>query len=212
MTNKKYIVIEGNIGAGKTSLVKKMADQYNASPIFEQFKDNPFLPKFYKNPEKYAFQLEVSFLMERYQQLNKELLNYRLYHEFTIADYYFTKSLVFARETLKNEEFKLYRQIFSLVYKEIIKPDLYVFLYSSSDRLLKNIQKRNRSYEQNIAPEYLTKISNSYMDYLKQVTEFPVLILDIEQIDFIGNENDFKKLSDTIMLNEYKKGANQLIM
>src|SRR5512136_16931 len=148
-----YVVIEGNIGAGKTTLATRIADQFNAHLILEQFADNPFLPKFYQDPEKYSFPLELSFLASRYKQLNDELGSPDIFKAFTVADYYFTKSLVFAASTLKGDEYNLYRQIFYIIYGSLPRPDIYVYLHLSPDRLLSNIERRGRSYEKSITEE-----------------------------------------------------------
>ncbi len=145
-----YVVIEGNIGAGKTTLATRIAEQFNARLILEQFADNPFLPKFYQDPEKYSFPLELSFLASRYKQLNDELGSQDIFKAFTVADYYFMKSLVFAASTLKGDEYNLYRQIFYIIYSSLPKPDIYVYLHISAERLLKNISNRGREYEKSI--------------------------------------------------------------
>ena len=144
-----YIVIEGNIGAGKTSLAKRISGDFNGKLILERFADNPFLPKFYKDPERYSFPLELSFLADRYNQLKRELSDRDLFKSFTIADYYFMKSLIFARATLSDDEYNLYRQIFEIIYSTLPKPDLFVYLHVDPDNLLMNIKKRGRDYEQN---------------------------------------------------------------
>jgi len=154
----QFLVIEGNIGVGKTSLSTKFAEEYNAKLVLEQFADNPFLPKFYKDQKRYSFPLELSFLAGRYSQTKKEILNPDLFHSFLIADYYFAKSLIFAQNTLKDDEYKLFCQIFDIVFESMPKPDLYVYLHANTNKLLKNIEARGRSYEQNIEAAYLEKI------------------------------------------------------
>jgi len=208
----KYIVIEGNIGAGKTSLATKIADQYSGKLILEQFNDNPFLPKFYSNPERYGFPLELSFLAARYKQLNNEISSADLFKSFTIADYYFVKSLIFARTTLVADEFSLYRQLFDIIYKQLPFPDLFVYLHVDVERLLKNIKKRGRSYELNISAEYLTQIQDSYFSFFKTMNEFPIIAIDCSEIDFVNNENHYKLLMNTLQINEYKKGLNRVIL
>ena len=138
----QYLVIEGNIGAGKTTLATMLAQELNAKLILEQFADNPFLPQFYKNPERYSFPLELSFLAERYKQLNVDLRTGSLFQNLTIADYFFMKSLIFAQNTLTGDELQLYKQIFSIIYNTLPKPNLYVYLHLSTDKLLQNIKKR----------------------------------------------------------------------
>ena len=207
-----YLVIEGNIGAGKTSFAKKISSELNAKLILEQFADNPFLPKFYKEPDKYSFQLELSFLAERYHQLNKELTSRDLFKAITIADYYFMKSLIFARSTLKDDEYNLYRQIFDIIYKSIPKPDLYVYLHQDIPRLKKNIKKRGRDYEQDISEEYLEKLQNGYFDFFKKQEDIAFLIIDINRLDFVENQDDYEKIKKIIFQKKYEKGINRQII
>lgn len=207
-----YVVIEGNIGAGKTSLATRIAEEFNARLILEHFADNPFLPKFYENPDKYSFQLELSFLASRYKQLREELAPQDLFSTFTIADYYFMKSLVFAASTLKGDEYNLYRQIFYIIYGALPKPDIFVYLHLKPEHLLQNIEKRGRLYERSITAEYLKKIEESYFSFFKQNPENKYLIIDITGIDFISDENSYRKLLDSIFLNDYPEGMNMLIL
>ncbi|MBN2595758.1 deoxynucleoside kinase [Labilibaculum sp.] len=208
----KFIVIEGNIGAGKTSLSHKIAEQYNAKLILEQFANNPFLPKFYKDPDKYSFPLEMSFLADRYNQLKKELSETDLFKSFTIADYYFMKSLIFSKQTLKDDEYSLYRQFFHIIYNSLPKPDLYVYLHSNVDKLLSNIKSRGREYEQEISADYLQKIQDSYFEFFKQQQELSFLVIDTNSIDFVNNLDDYNKVSDTIFNFNCKKGVNRIIL
>lgn len=208
-----FIVIEGNIGAGKTTLSKRISHEYNAKLIPEEFAENPFLPKFYKNPDKYSFPLELSFLADRFYQLNKEIRNRDLFKSFIIADYYFTKSLIFAKNTLKDDEYSLYRRIFNIIYSSLPKPDLYVYLYLDIENLLKNIKHRGRDYEQEISFEYLQKIQNGYFEYMKQhQSEFKFLVIDTNTIDFVRNPKDYEKIKEVIFGKEYKKGINRIIL
>ncbi len=158
MSDINFLVIEGNIGAGKTSLSKKIAEDFNAKLLLENFANNPFLAKFYEDPERYSFQVETSFLIDRYNQLKNQLQNPDIFTNFMVSDYYFAKSLIFSKNTLKDDEYNLYRQIFYAIYKNLPRPDLYVYLNLPVDKLLINIKKRNREYEKNIKPEYLEKI------------------------------------------------------
>ncbi len=208
----RFLVIEGNIGSGKTSLAKKLSAEYNAKLVLEQFADNPFLPKFYENPEKYSFPLELSFLAERYKQIKKEILNPGLFHSFIIADYYFSKSAIFAKNTLQKDEYNLFNQIFNIIFESMPKPDLYVYLSLSIENLLNNIQIRGRAYEQTIDSGYLEKIRQGYINYLKQVTDFPVLILDTNNIDFVHNIEGYKLIKDAIFKSDYKLGINRVIL
>jgi deoxyguanosine kinase len=186
-----YIAIEGNIGAGKTSLVNKISSDFNAKLILERFADNAFLPKFYAEPQRYAFTLEMSFLADRYQQISDDLSQLDLFKDFMVSDYDIYKSLIFSKITLPEDEFKLYRKLFYLMYKDIAKPDLYVYLYQNTQRLQENIKKRGRDYEQNIDDEYLDKINSGYLDFLKNQSELNVKIIDISDRDFVNNRADY---------------------
>jgi len=186
-----YIAIEGNIGAGKTTLATKIAEDCNAKLILERFADNPFLPKFYKDQNRYAFPLEMSFLADRYQQLSDDLAQFDLFKDFIVADYHIFKSQIFAKVTLQEDEFRLYKTMFDIMYKEMPKPDLYVYLYQNTDRLLANIKKRGRSYEQDISTNYLEKINQGYLDYIKSKTDINALIIDISDLDFVKNQEDY---------------------
>lgn len=207
-----YLVIEGNIGAGKTTLATRIAEQFNARLVLERFDDNPFLPKFYENPEKYSFQLELSFLASRYRQLNEEVGPGDLFKTFTVADYYFMKSLVFAISTLNGDEYNLYRQIFYIIYGSLPKPDIYVYLHLDIDRLLWNIQKRGREYEKSITGDYLKKIQESYFSFFKQNPDNKYLVLDINKIDFVSNENHYRQVIETIFGREYANGLNMAVL
>ncbi|MGA1978466.1 MAG: deoxynucleoside kinase [Bacteroidales bacterium] len=207
-----YVVIEGNIGAGKTTLAGRIAEQFNARLILERFADNPFLPKFYDDPDKYSFPLELSFLASRYKQLKEELVPQDLFKTFTVADYYFMKSLVFAASTLEGDEFNLYRQIFYIIYGSIPKPDIFVYLHLKPDRLLLNIEKRGRSYEKSITAEYLQKIQDSYFSFFRQNPDNKYLIIDINGIDFVENESHYRKIVDSIFFDDYPSGLNTLIL
>lgn len=212
MMNIRFLVIEGNIGAGKTSLVSRLCEDFNAKPVLEQFADNPFLPKFYHDKERYSFPLELSFLADRYNQIKKELLQPELFRSMLISDYYFYKSAIFAANTLKTDEYRLFRKIFDIVFDSLPTPDLYVFLYLKPDNLIRNISKRGREYEKQIDPPYLEHIQNGYFEYLRQVTNFPVLIIDTNQIDFVNNPEDYTLLKRAIFENDYKTGINRLIL
>jgi deoxyguanosine kinase len=207
-----YVVIEGNIGAGKTTLAGRIAEQFNAQLILEHFADNPFLPKFYSDPEKYSFPLELSFLASRYKQLKDELVPQDLFKSFSIADYYFMKSLVFAASTLTGDEFSLYRQIFYIIYGSLPKPDIYVYLHLSPERLLDNIERRGRNYEKSITKEYLEKIQNSYFAFFRQNPENKYLVIDVNNIDFVANESHYSKIIDTIFFDDYPVGLNKVIL
>ena len=198
-----YIAVEGNIGAGKTTLVSKIAEDFNAKTVLERFADNPFLPKFYKDQNRYAFPLEMSFLADRYQQISDDLAQFDLFKDFIVADYHIFKSLIFAKVTLAEDEYRLYKTLFDIIYKEMPKPDLYIYLYQNTERLLQNIKRRGRSYEQEIPAAYLEKINNGYLDYIKTQKDLNVLIIDVSELDFLKNQEDY-----VYVLNEIQKKIN----
>ena len=204
-----FIAIEGNIGAGKTSLATKIAEDFNAHLILEQFEENSFLPKFYKEPEKYAFPLEMSFMAARYQQLKDELLSPELFKTFTISDYFIVKSLIFARKNLPEDEFKLYATFFNIIYQQLPKPELLVYLYVETDRLQSNIKKRGRPYEQNIQDDYLNKIQAGYLEFIKQQNDLRILILDTNRLDFVHRPEDYQKIL-RVMDAEYPLGVHRI--
>jgi len=206
----KYIVIEGNIGAGKTSLATKIAEQFDGKLILEQFHDNPFLPKFYENPERYSFPLELSFLAARYKQLNKEITSTDLFKSFTITDYYFVKSLIFARSTLSEDEFNLYRQLFDIIYQQLPLPNIYVFLHANIDRLLENIKMRGRDYEKDIKANYLKQINESYFNYFQSETRFPIIIIETSDIDFVKNEMHYNEILKILNNKSFNNGINRV--
>jgi deoxyguanosine kinase len=207
--NYNYIAIEGNIGAGKTSLATKIAQQYNAKLILEQFEDNAFLPKFYQDPSKYAFPLELTFLAERYQQLKDQLIQKDLFTSFIISDYFIFKSLIFAKKTLAEDELRLYTRLFHIINDSLTKPDLYVYLYVDVPKLKTNIIRRGRSYEQNIEHEYLEKIQAGYFDFIRQQNNLRILILDVNRIDFVHHEADYQKILEVIF-QEYPIGIQRI--
>jgi deoxyguanosine kinase len=204
LKNYNYIAIEGNIGAGKTTLTNKLAEDFNAKLVLERFAENPFLPKFYEDQNRYAFPLEMSFLVDRYQQINDDLSQFDLFKDFVVADYHIFKSLIFAKVTLAEDEFRLYKNMFDIIYKEMPKPDLYVYLYQNTERLLQNIKERGRDFEQLIPAEYLEKINRGYLDYIKSQKELNVLILDVSDKDFVNNQRDY-----IFVLEEIQKKINQ---
>jgi len=199
----QLIAIEGNIGAGKTTLSKMIANDFNAKLVLERFADNPFLPKFYEDQARYAFPLEMSFLADRYQQFMDDTSQFDLFKNFMVSDYDIFKSLIFAKVTLQKEEYNLYRKVFSFMYKEVRKPEIYLFLYQNTERLLANIKKRGRDYEQNIDPVYLEKINRGYLDFIKGNPNQNNIIIDMGELDFVHNPADYEfileKLEDHIL-------------
>lgn len=205
----KYIAIEGNIGAGKTTLATRMAQHFNARLILEQFEDNSFLPKFYEDPSRYAFPLELSFLADRFQQLKSQVAVQDMFHPVTIADYFILKSLIFAKKTLNTEEFSLYSRLFSIIENVLPKPDLLVYLYLDISRLQSNIRKRGRVYEQKIEDNYLQRIQEGYLDYIRQQQGLRVLLIDTNKLDFVAHQDHFDILVD-IISQEYPAGIHRI--
>jgi len=206
-----YIAIEGNIGAGKTSLATRIAGEFNARLILEQFEENTFLPKFYENPTKYAFPLELTFLAERYQQLKDQLSTQDMFKTFTVADYFIHKSLIFASRNLSGDELTLYTRLFNIIEGVLPKPELLVYLYLNLDNLIKNIHDRGRVYEQNIQFEYLEKIQQGYLDFLRQQNKMRVLIIDTNHLDFVNRPNDYYKVLE-VMTGVYEAGVHRIIV
>ncbi len=204
-----YIAIEGTIGAGKTSLATMLSKEFNTRLILEQFEDNDFLPKFYKDPAKYAFPLELSFLAARFQQLRDELSVNDLFKPQIISDYFINKSLIFSRKTLADDEYALYSRLFNIINLSLPRPDLLVYLYVSVQRLKTNIVKRGRPYEQEIEHEYLEKIQSGYFDYIRQQTDMRILIVDANQVDFVANPDQYMLLRD-IILSTYPIGIHTI--
>jgi deoxyadenosine/deoxycytidine kinase len=192
-------------------LCNKIASEKHAKLILEQFADNPFLPKFYKNPDRYSFPLELSFLADRYNQLKKNLDTFDLFNELIVADYFFMKSLIFSSSTLQEDEYKLYRQLFDIIYSSLPKPDLYVYLHKSVDNLLRNIKLRGREYEQDISYDYLKSIENGYFSFFKQQNNIKILLIDTNTIDFVNNDNHYKMLVNTIFEKDYSDGINRIV-
>ena len=199
--NYNYIAIEGTLGAGKTTLASRIANDFNGKLVLEEFEadKNPFLPKFYKEPEKYSFQVEMTFLALRYQQLKDKLGALDLFHDFIISDYYVAKSLIFSRNNLQEDEYQLFSRFFSIIFSDMPKPELLVYLYSDVDHLQKNIRKRGRSYEQEISDEYLDNIQQGYLDFLRQQQDsMRILILDTNHLDFVASERDYRAIIEAI--------------
>jgi deoxyadenosine/deoxycytidine kinase len=210
--NYNYLVIEGNIGAGKTTLANLIAERHNAKLILEQYAENPFLPKFYHDPSRYSFPLELSFLAARYHQLHRELTSPDLFKSFTVADYFFSKSLIFSQITLQDDEFNLYRTLFNIIYQQLPKPDLYVYLHVPVEKLMENIKKRGRDYEQDMKPDYLARLQQGYFDYFRSLQDQKILILDIDNLDFVNRQEDYNTIEQTIFHTTYSPGLNRLVL
>jgi deoxyadenosine/deoxycytidine kinase len=208
----RFVVIEGNIGAGKTSLAARINQDYQSKLILERFADNPFLPKFYQDPERFAFQLEMSFLADRYNQLKKELgSGPDMFSPLTVADYYFMKSLIFAANTLSGDEYSLYSQLFHIIYSSLPRPDLYVYLHQDPENLLINIWNRGRDYESAITAEYLRKIQNGYFDFFKQENSMRIVVVDTRLLDFVNRDEDYMKILKTLFEREYPFGVTRVV-
>lgn len=208
--NYHFITIEGNIGAGKTTLSHLLARHFNARLVLEEFADNPFLPKFYENPKLYAFPLELFFMAERYKQLKDLIQQKDLFQNITISDYLFTKCLLFAKVNLPEDEFRLYQRLFEIIHQQLVQPDLLVYLHSPVHKLQKNIKKRNRSYEQNIPDEYLFNIQQTYTHYIKD-HNIKTLFIDASNADFLGNEKHLQVVIDALG-NDYDQGQHYLTL
>jgi deoxyguanosine kinase len=209
MTSYNYIVIEGNIGAGKTSLTTRIAQELSARLILEEFADNPFLPKFYENPERYAFPLELSFLSERFSQLKKDLMKEDLFSPKVMSDYFISKCQIFAKNNLHNDEYNLFLKMFEIVESNTPKPDLLVYLYQNVDQLLMNIQRRGREYEKHITAEYLENIQQQYLEFIRQHSDMRVVIIDTTNLDFVNRDEDYKWIKEKV-LTEYPIGISRI--
>ena len=207
-----YLVIEGNIGAGKTSLASLLAEETGSRLVLEAFSDNPFLAKFYEDPGRYAFQLELSFLSERYHQIKTELGHPDLFGQSVISDYFLAKSFIFSKYNLKDDEMKLFEKLFSIINLQAPKPDLYVYLHVPVEKLLENIKLRGRSYEKHIQFDYLKEVQEGYFGFFKSQREMKILLIDTSQIDFVNKESDLQRLKKVIFEGDYSVGLNRLIL
>lgn len=205
-----YLVIEGNIGTGKTSLATRIAEQFQARIVLERFADNPFPPKFYENSSRYAFPLELSFLADRYQQLNDEVMPQELFRQQTVADYVLSKSLIFASITLKEDEFQLYQRLFHIINPHLPKPDLLVYLHKDVPKLKENIRNRGRDYEQNIQDDYLGNLEKGYWDFFKQQEGLRIVVLDTNEVDFVHNMNDYNRILE-ILQQDFPVGLHRIL-
>lgn len=208
--NYHFITIEGNIGAGKTTLAHLLSRHYNSRLVLEEFADNPFLPKFYENPGQYGFPLELFFMAERYKQLKDLIQQKDLFQSITISDYLFTKCLLFAKVTLPDDEFRLYQRLFEIIHQQLIQPDILIYLHAPVAKLQANIKKRKRIYEQNIADEYLFKIQETYTHYIKQ-HNIKTIFVDASNAEFLGNAKHLKVITDALE-KEYDEGQHYLTL
>jgi deoxyadenosine/deoxycytidine kinase len=203
----KLITIEGNIGAGKTTLASLLAEEFKGQLILEAFEENPYLPKFYENNSKYALQLEMSFLIERYQQLTRIFSEPNIFSNFTVTDYMLKKCLLFSKVNLSKQEFKLYKQFFDQIYKKLPKPEIVFYLHADTDQLMRNIKKRGREYEQNMSRIYLNRLERMYFEFFKQNPENKYVIIDVNNIDWVSNVFAYKQLLK-LFDREYNVGMN----
>ena len=192
-----FITVEGNIGAGKTTLTHLLAKKLNARLVLEEFADSPFLTKFYENPQQYAFPVELFFMAERYKQLKEMVHTNDLFQSVTVSDYLFTKCLLFAKVTLPDEEFRLYQKLFEIIHQQLVFPDILIYLHAPVNKLQQNIKKRNRSYEQKIPDEYLFNIQETYTSYIKQ-HNIKTIFIDVSNADFLGNEKHLQVVLDAL--------------
>jgi len=204
-----YICVEGNIGSGKTSLCHKLSGDFNCRLILEQFADNPFLPFFYKDAERYAFPVELFFMTERHKQLQETLLNRDLFLDLSISDYFFPKTLLFARKTLGDEEYRLFLKLYHILEASFPKPDIVVYLHRPIEVLLKQIKIRGRSYENDISAKYLQDIQDSYFEFFMGYTAYPILIIDIGERDFIKDDNTYQSITQ-LMKSEFLPGVHRV--
>lgn len=204
-----YIVIEGCIGAGKTTFSRLLAEEYNAELVLEQFADNPFLPKFYKDPVHYALPVEMHFLMERYRQLKSLLSERDMFKDFVVGDYFIDKCIIFSKNNLLSDEFSLYKTVFDTISSFLPKPDLILYLYNNTDQLLKNIAKRGREYEKDITAEYLSNIQDSYIRHFRQHPNIPILLVETTGMDFVASHEDYLKISE-LLKHSYHSGIHRI--
>jgi deoxyguanosine kinase len=214
----KYIAIEGVIGVGKTSLAKKLAGRLNAKLVLEDFEDNPFLERFYENPVRYGFHTQIYFLLSRYKQL-VELSQGDLFHEYIISDYIFEKDKIFAYLNLQDDELKLYELIVTAIEKKIRVPDLIIYLQSTVDRLMANINHRDRDIEKKISQDYIKDLNEGYNYFFFRYKSTKVMIVNVSEIDFVNDEADFENLISEILKEDHtsmeyynpslKKSANK---
>lgn len=207
----RFIAIEGNIGAGKTTLTEMMAQRYGCSLLLEQFTDNPFLPFFYEHPERYAFPVELFFMTERHKQLLEHFAEPDLFRALTVADYFFVKTLLFARNNLSGEEFRLFRRLFKVLNATFPKPDLLLYLHRPVEVLQRQIKKRARDMERLISNEYLEELQQAYLDHFKKETETPIVVLELEDADFVQDIAVFEAIQ-SVLSRSFQPGVQYLTL
>ena len=205
----QFIAIEGNLGAGKTTLCKQLKERFDSRILLEQFTDNPFLPMFYENPDRYAFPVELFFMTERHKQMQEELKQGNLFQELLVSDYFFLKTLLFAKNNLNDEEYRLFQRLFNVLNADFPKPDLLVYLHRSVEGAIENIRKRGRDFEQDISKEYLQKVQDGYYEYFRTETKIPILIIDVEKVDFVSSKKHFDMIIHA-MKEPYQPGVHHL--
>jgi deoxyguanosine kinase len=206
-----FIAVEGNIGAGKTTFCNMLAQDFDCRLILEQFTDNPFLPLFYDNPERYAFPVELFFMTERHKQLQEALATVDMFTPLSISDYFFIKTSLFAKNNLKDEEFRLFYRLFEVLNSTFPKPEILIYLHRSVDNLLKNIRKRGRGYESDISAAYLLEIQNVYFEFFRTEKNMPIVVVDVGDVDFTADKNAYTQLVD-ILNNSYQKGMTRITL
>lgn len=203
-----FIAIEGNIGAGKTTLCNMMEDDFKCKLILEQFTDNPFLPMFYKNPDRYAFPVELFFMTERHKQLQESLSQPELFPQLIVSDYFFIKTLLFAKNNLNDEEYRLFQRLFHTLNASFPKPDLLVYLHRPVEDIMNNIRNRDREYERDIQADYLQSLQNSYFNFFKTEADLPILIIDVREVDFRDDRAAYLQIMG-LMKRSYAKGLHR---
>jgi len=209
MFKYNFITIDGNTGAGKTTLANMFAEEFKGNLILEQFVDNPFLAAFYAEPDKFAFQTEMYFLVDRYQQLKESIRQMDIYESLNISDYIFTKSLLYAKANLNDQEFQLFERIFNMFFNDLPEPELFIYVHSTADRLVQNIQKRGRGFEQVVRKSYLQSVEDIYFDYFKKNNHLRILIIPSDDLDIVEDESHYAKIKEAVT-KEYKPGIHYL--
>ncbi len=208
---RRYVAIEGNIGAGKTTLARMLASHWDAELLLEEFEDNPFLPQFYENPERHAFAVELYFLADRYHQLRQRLSNPSLFHQLTVSDYFMGKSLIFSATNLRDDEYDLFSRLFHIMFETLPKPDLLVYLYLDVERSLDQIKKRGRPYEQQITADYLQRVQERYLQFIRQQPGLTSLVIDMKDADFVDDISVYESVLDLTGRN-YEQGFHTAVI